>query len=182
MLGVCSCFPSGLLLLTCHINWTLLCPFFHHQTHDDTKKKTPDWPPLWVTGSNWTLFHLLALHLFYFVSASSLLCISWLLITFSCSCNRERGSAKQLWSSCIWHWRSSSLKNVSIPSSILTSVLHYFINSALNSQVRKCLLSCTRGEKLRWHDARWNKKVQKFLVGFLLLAFRKMESHLLWIQ
>ena len=41
MLGVCSCFPSGLLLLTCHINWTLLCPFFHHQTHDDTKKKNP---------------------------------------------------------------------------------------------------------------------------------------------
>ena len=50
MLGVCSCFPSGLLLLTCHINWILSCPLFHHQTHDDTKKN-PDWPPLWVTGS-----------------------------------------------------------------------------------------------------------------------------------
>ena len=62
--------------------------------------------------SNWSLLHLLALGVFHLVSASSLLCINWLLSIFPALLTWKEDQSNSGWSSCIWHQSSNSLRNV----------------------------------------------------------------------
>ena len=94
------------------------------------------------------------------VSASSLLCINWLLSIFPALLTWKEDQSNSGWSSCIWHQRSNSLRNVLIPSFTLTSVLHYSMNPALFSPVRQHGLHCMRDGKLMKDDAWWKKKTR----------------------
>ena len=125
--------------------------------------------------SHATLLHLLALYLFCLVYHLS--CVLTDLCIFTALVTEKEDQPTAVGFEIL---DLTSEINLSQKCLLLLwlQLLPYFINSALFSQVRQCVLICTRGGKLKREDSGWNKKTRRKIskVNFLL-AFRRLESH-----
>ena len=112
------------------------------------------------------------------LGVSFLLCINWL-VHFSCPCNRERGSAKQLvnLSSCIWQQNLSFLRNLN--SFFYSDLIIYIVLQILFCSVtldNVCWFAQEMENSRGMTLDEIKREGGKFLRWILLLACRKMGN------